>query len=79
MDQLVSQQANPASDITQPCQNPVELVAAPSGGDVLRNWSKDRAALLDCREKRAALWGYVQGRGAGLSNATPANPPKPGG
>jgi hypothetical protein len=79
MDQLVNQQAKPSSDLTQPCQNPVELVAAQSSGDVLRNWSKDRAALLDCREKRALLWGFVQGRGAGLSDATPANPPKPGG
>ena len=66
---LKSGLAKPPAELSAPCPDPVKLPDGAMGAAVVAgNWMADRAALADCRDRKAAVQKFYDGRDEGLAN-----------
>lgn len=68
MEELASLLASPPQALAADCAGPIDLPdAALSAGEVERFWADDRAMLISCAGKHAALRQFYESRDAGLA------------
>jgi hypothetical protein len=68
VESLKSALAKPPPELAAPCENPQALGDKDlSAGGVLSGWSRDRASLADCRDRKAGLSTFYADRDAGLA------------
>ncbi len=67
--ELAGDRAKPDPDLTAPCADPVELRGYQElhAGPVERFWFVDRAGLVDCGARKAAVQKFYDDRDAGLA------------
>lgn len=67
-DLLASPNAQPPAVLVMPCNDPVTLPKGPlNEGPAERAWLKDRIALGDCRDSKAALAEFYRRRDKALT------------
>lgn len=62
----------PSEELTAPCNSPVDLPGGGlNAGQVYTLWGRDRASLVDCRDRQSGGVDYYAVRDAALSEGAP--------